>query len=90
MTIDLIHLISPSFNQEKIKRIQQIQMEKELRAQQILEVGPNRFLQKNSFLLLAGVFYINQWLLLNYVAALFPVMSPITCLIGFSQSAIEY
>uniref|UniRef100_A0A8C7U0J1 Bromodomain adjacent to zinc finger domain 2B n=1 Tax=Oncorhynchus mykiss TaxID=8022 RepID=A0A8C7U0J1_ONCMY len=53
--------------QEKIKRIQQIQMEKELRAQQILEVGPNRFLQKNSFLLLAGVFYINQWLLLNYV-----------------------
>uniref|UniRef100_A0A8C7WAZ6 Bromodomain adjacent to zinc finger domain 2B n=1 Tax=Oncorhynchus mykiss TaxID=8022 RepID=A0A8C7WAZ6_ONCMY len=58
--------------QEKIKRIQQIQMEKELRAQQILEVGPNRFLQKNSFLLLAGVFYINQWLLLNYVAALFP------------------
>uniref|UniRef100_A0A8C7TUS9 Bromodomain adjacent to zinc finger domain 2B n=1 Tax=Oncorhynchus mykiss TaxID=8022 RepID=A0A8C7TUS9_ONCMY len=52
--------------QEKIKRIQQIQMEKELRAQQILEVGPNRFLQKNSFLLLAGVFYINQWLLLNY------------------------
>uniref|UniRef100_A0A8C8IX25 Bromodomain adjacent to zinc finger domain 2B n=1 Tax=Oncorhynchus tshawytscha TaxID=74940 RepID=A0A8C8IX25_ONCTS len=40
--------------QEKIKRIQQIQMEKELRAQQILEVGPNRFLQKNSFLLLAG------------------------------------
>lgn len=29
---------SPFFSQEKIKRIQQIRMEKELRAQQILEV----------------------------------------------------
>lgn len=43
LTVELFDLALVLFYQEKIKRIQQNRLEKELRAQQILEVRPESY-----------------------------------------------